>query len=127
MKILKMALLVLMVSVLFFPDSLLALPSANYDSGAVINYIEQSNRVLVKTNSMKNPSGCSDGSYYYLAQTGSEKERRYRQDLRDAYISYREYVLGISPGVVFSPKIGLSGCSDGGTAGYPVIYDIWAQ
>ena len=127
MKSLKIIFLVMLFLIFFPSNSLFAIPDDHWVDGPVKVFRDQGNRVLIKTKSMINPDNCSDPSHYYLAMTGSEKERRYRQDVRDAYIAYQEFSLGMTPGIVFNPRIGLYGCSGGGGTGFPIIYEVFAD
>jgi len=70
-------------------------------------------QVLITMPGANNPKGCSDTSYIVLANADTESGKRQYSALLTAYASGKNVNLA------------LTGCSGGGTDGYPLIEQVW--
>lgn len=71
------------------------------------------NQVLITMPGAANPKGCSDMSYIVLKNADTEAGKRQYSALLTAYASGKRVNLA------------LTGCSGGGTTGWPLIEQVW--
>ncbi|MFY8274641.1 hypothetical protein AAEU32_11015 [Pseudoalteromonas sp. SSDWG2] len=71
--------------------------------------------VLITMANANNPSQCSDSNYIMLKNTNTESGQRQYSALLSAYMAGKQVNLA------------LTGCSQGGTSGYPLIEQVWLQ
>lgn len=72
--------------------------------------------VLVVVDDAANPGNCSETSYIKLKQEdGNEAQKRQYSALLSAYMAGKNVSLA------------LTGCSGGGTSGYPLIEQVWLK
>ncbi len=83
-----------------------------WSAGTLTNIRYQSNRILVQQNGATNPSNCDSTAYIVLMDTHAQFEI-YNSVLLTAYTTGKNIELGIV------------GCTNGGTSGYPKINEIW--
>jgi len=75
--------------------------------------VYSSTTVLITMPGASNPKGCSDVSYIMLANADTESGKRQYSALLTAYAAGKNVNLA------------LTGCSSGGTSGYPMIEQVW--
>lgn len=71
--------------------------------------------ILIQMPNAANPGGCQNTDYLLLPMDGSEARRNQYSGLLAAYMAQRSVTLA------------LTGCSGGGTVGYPVIEQVWLK
>ncbi len=84
-------------------------------TGNVTDVRYQSSRTLVIQSGASNPGGCNSASYLYLAEDGSAFAKRANASISIAIVTGRETTFA------------LTGCSDGGTTGFPIITEVWLK
>ena len=75
--------------------------------------VYSSTTVLITMPGANNPKGCSNTSYIKLANADTESGKRQYSALLTAYAAGKNVNLA------------LTGCSGGGTNGYPLIEQVW--
>lgn len=75
--------------------------------------VYSSTAVLITMPGANNPKGCSETTYIVLANADSESGKRQYSALLTAYAAGK------------SVNLALTGCSGGGTNGWPVIEQVW--
>ncbi|KZN69332.1 hypothetical protein [Pseudoalteromonas luteoviolacea] len=99
--------------ILFF---LLSEQAYSYDgwSKGNINAIRlQASRILITQENATNPGNCSNTDYLYMAHGDAAYLQNMYSALLTAYATNAKIQLA------------LTGCSSGGTSGYPVITEVW--
>lgn len=91
-----------------------------YDGWSGINKVASvrvysHSEVLITMPGAANPTGCSDTSYIVLRNADSEAGKRQYSALLTAYASGK------------SVDLALTGCSSGGTNGWPLIEQVWLK
>lgn len=71
--------------------------------------------ILIQLPNALNPGGCQNTDYLMLPMDGSEARRNQYSAVLAAYMAQRSVTLA------------LTGCSGGGTVGYPVIEQVWLK
>ena len=108
---------VIAIIALIFSASYTLQPAYAYDGsivGKVTGMRYYNNRILLTHDNMANPGNCSDTAYLYLSYTSAGFDQ-FNAALMTALAS------GLTA------QLMLTGCSNGGTSGYPVIEQVWIK
>jgi len=111
----KVFMVVSLIAVLVFAT--IAFAYDGWSTGTIAGVRHRAGNVtLVIQNTPSNPCGCAGGTaYLQLNEDGSELAKRINADI----------AIAIATGKPISFEI--TGCSGGGTAGYPVITASWLK
>ena len=105
------------IIVIFVFGLALTLPGYAYDgwsTGTIKNVRLYSDQIYLQQNGSSNPGGCSSSSYIVLEDTNAQ---------------YDQFVAALitAASTQMIIQLALTGCSDGGTSGYPLIEQIWLR
>ena len=70
-------------------------------------------RIMLRQEGQSNPGSCSDSTYLYLKMEDSTRYDSMYSAILTGYAAKK------------TVKLALTGCSNGGTSGYPVITEVW--
>jgi hypothetical protein len=87
--------------------------ATDWSTGVIDKLRYQETRTLITQVDASNPGGCDNINYIVLKEDGSDFTKRKNAALLAAQMSGKKVSLA------------LSGCSNSGTAGYPVISEVW--
>ena len=109
-----------MRKLLFAITFIFSLYTEAYDGWSGTNLIQsvrvyKSSLVLITMPGAANPNGCSDATYLALSNADTESGKRQYSAILSAYAASKEVNLA------------LTGCSQGGTSGYPLIEQVWLK
>ncbi|MBQ4810691.1 hypothetical protein J8M20_05060 [Pseudoalteromonas luteoviolacea] len=99
--------------ILFFLLSEQAYSYDGWSKGSINNIRLQYARILITQENATNPGNCSNTEYLHMAQGEAVYLQNMYSAILTAYATKRPVQLA------------LSGCSDGGKNGYPVITQVW--